>query len=122
MKQFIVLLFLVFPIACQAGLDLPPMTSQQMTAMEKCVGKLDFAKINEIEKNGMVIAKEIHNLCITGKRSEAASKGEVFANEVWYSPELTRIRNCASKATKVPLPDYESSNTHICDGKYGMTR
>ena len=119
MRQFILLLTLAFPIACGASIDLPPMTSEQMAKMEKCVGKLDFARLNTIEQHGAVIAKEIHSLCISGKRSEAASKGEVFANEVWYSPELTKIRNCASEATNVPVPDYENSNIHICDGKYG---
>lgn len=122
MKQFFASLFFTYSFICQAGSDLPSMTPEQRATMEKCVGEIDFAKLNEIQQRGMDLSSEIRKLCLSGKRDAAASKGRIFASEIWYSPELTKIRNCASKASEAPLPDYEKDNIHICDGKYSEIR
>jgi hypothetical protein len=120
MRKFIALCLLTVSITCHAGSDFGSITPKQMAEMQKCIENVDFSVVSEIEQLGSAMAKEIHALCLNGKRNEAANKGIIFANEIWNSAELTAIRNCASNVTSAPTPDASEKNTHICDGKFGL--
>jgi hypothetical protein len=122
MRKCIALCLLALSITCQASSDMSSMSSEQMAAMQKCIENVDFSAVSEIEQRGGEMAKEIHALCLNGKRSEAADKGLIFANEIWNSAELSAIRNCASKVTSASPPDASDKNSHICDGKFGLMR
>jgi hypothetical protein len=122
MRKCIALCLLALSIAGQASSDLSSMTPEQMATMQKCIENVDLSAVSEIEQRGGEMAKEIHTLCLNGKRNEAATKGLIYANEIWDSSELSAIRNCTSKVLSAPPPGTSDSSTHICDGKYGLKR
>jgi hypothetical protein len=122
MRKCIALCLLALSITCQASSDMSSMSPEQLATMQKCIENVDFSAVSEIEQRGGEMVKEIHALCLNGKRNEAADKGVIFANEIWNSAEMSAIRNCTSKVTSAPPPDASESNTHICDGKFGLMR
>jgi hypothetical protein len=122
MRKCIALCLLAFSITCQASSDMSSMSPEQLATMQKCIEDVDFSALSEIEQRGGEMAKEIHALCLNGKRNKAASIGLIYANEIWDSAELSAIRNCASKVTSAPTPDASDKNSHICDGKFGLMR
>ena len=122
MRKCIALCLLALSITCQASSDMSSMSPEQLATMQKCIDNVDFSAVSEIEQRGGEMVKEIHALCLNGKRNEAASKGLIYANEIWNSAEISAIRNCTSNITSAPPPDTSDKNTHICDGKFGLMR
>lgn len=122
MRKCIAFCLLALSITCHAGSEMSPMTPQQMAAMQKCIVNIDFSAVSEIEQRGGAMAKEIHALCLNGKRNEAAKKGIIYASEIWNSAELSAIRNCTSEVTSAPPADAIDNKTHICDGKFELMR
>jgi len=126
MKRITALVFLLIPAAVLAqnfqGMGEADMQNmmQQMQQMEECMGNIDEARMEELQKRSEQVDAEIKSLCAQGKRDEAQKRAISFGREMAADPTVQQMQKCGELVQgMMPGMEYmqerDYSDRHVCD-------
>lgn len=101
------------------------MMQKKMQEMQKCIGSIDKAELQKIEKRSIQIEEKIRSLCSKGKRAQAQKEALSFGKKISTMPAMKSMKKCAEDAQGMmqgmPMPgqDMDFSNRHACDDLSG---
>ena len=125
MKRLVLmLLMMVSNIAiAQQGVDMNQMM-EKMAEMQKCMAEIDQSKMQQYQREGEAIGRELKSLCSAGKLDQAQSRAMEYAMQIRNSSELQKVRQCMALMQGMPgMPqpqDFatmveEAKQKHVCD-------